>query len=95
MPFQTHEGVIPVHPRAVVDDPDQADPSAPRHDFDVLRPGIEAVLNEFFDDGRRAIDHLAGGDLASEGIREDSDAAHGGWGKDLAGDRVDRNPFRS
>jgi len=42
-------------------------------DLDAARPGIEAVLDELLDDGRRALDHLARGNLVDELIGEDLD----------------------
>ena len=39
-------------------------------DLDALGAGVEAVLDEFLDDGGRALDHFAGGDLVDELVRK-------------------------
>ena len=41
------------------------------------RAGVERVLQQFLDDGRGALHHLAGGDLVGDLVRKDADAAHG------------------
>ena len=42
-------------------------------DFDALRAGVEAVLDQLLDDGCGALDDLAGRDLIDEVIVEDAD----------------------
>ena len=42
-------------------------------DFDALRAGVEAVLNQLLDDGCRTLDDLAGSDLVDEVIVENAD----------------------
>jgi hypothetical protein len=34
----------------------------------VVCSGINGILNEFFDDGGRTLNHFAGGDLISDGV---------------------------
>ncbi len=41
--------------------------------FDALRAGVEAVLDQLLDDGRGALDDLAGRDLIDEVIVENAD----------------------
>ena len=42
-------------------------------DLDALRAGVEAVLDQLLDDGRRPLDDLAGGDLIDEVVVENAD----------------------
>ena len=49
---------------AVVDDLDQLDAAALDRDADAGRAGVDGVLDQLLDDRDRALDHLAGGDLA-------------------------------
>jgi hypothetical protein len=60
-------------PRAVV--PDAAQAGSPVLDLDLhrTRAGVEAVLEELLDDGRRPFDHLAGGDLVDQLFGKDPD----------------------
>ena len=48
-----------------------------------VAPGVDGVLDQLLDDGRRALDDLAGGDLVGEVGREPADAAHGGYSQRL------------
>ncbi len=43
---------------------------------DRLRAGIDRVLEQFLEHRRRALDHLAGGDLADQELRQNADGAH-------------------
>jgi len=58
---------------------DQQTPYPALLDFhlDPRRLGIEAVFHQFLNDGHRAFNHLAGGDLVDEGIGELADAGAG------------------
>ena len=58
---------------AVVADADQAHAALFQVDVDAARTGIERVLHQFLDHGRRALDDLAGGDLVDEGVGELAD----------------------
>ena len=42
-------------------------------DFDAVRAGVEAVLDQLLDDGSRPLDDFAGGDLIDEVVVEDAD----------------------
>ena len=44
-----------------------------KNGLDALRAGVQAVLHQLLDDGRRALDDLAGGDLIDEVIVEYAD----------------------
>jgi hypothetical protein len=69
--------ILRLHPAAVVHDAHQ--PHAPlleRH-RDPRRAGIESVLEQFLDDARRSLDHLAGGDAVDDRRRQGADASHG------------------
>ena len=55
---------------AVVAHAQQADAAALDVDLDAARAGIQRVLDQFLDHGRRALDHLAGGDLVDERVVE-------------------------
>ena len=41
---------------------------------DGRRPGIEAVFQQFLNDGGRALHHLSGGDLIGDEVRQRPDA---------------------
>jgi len=65
-----------VHPVPVVGDRDGFGAPGLDVDVDSGRPGVEAVLDQFLHDGRRALDHLAGRDLG-DGLRiEFADLGH-------------------
>ena len=53
---------------AVVADADQADAAFLEVDVDAARAGVERVLDQFLDDGRRPFDDFAGGDLVDQGF---------------------------
>ena len=57
---------------AVVRDADQARAAAFDVDRDRARAGVERVLDELLDDGRRPLDDLAGRDLIDELGRQDA-----------------------
>ena len=52
-------------------------------DRDARRAGVDGVLDEFLDDRRRALHHLAGGDLVGEFGRELADLPHGAYSQRL------------
>ena len=56
---------------AVVAHADQADAAVLDVDRDLPGAGVERVLDQLLDDGRRALDHLARGDLVDERAFED------------------------
>ena len=49
-------------------------------DLDAARAGIEAVLDQLLEHGRRALDDLAGGDLMDELFGKDADRHRRGAG---------------
>jgi hypothetical protein len=63
--------------RAIVGDADQLAAGILHVDADVLCPGVEGVLDQFFDHARRALDDFAGGDLLPEVGRENMDFHRG------------------
>ena len=64
---------------AVVAHADQADAAFLQVDLDAARAGVERVLHQFLDHGRRPFDDLAGGDLVDQGVGElaDGHVRHG------------------
>ena len=54
------------HPTAVVADSNHFGSATGDRNLDAIRSGIDAVFQQFFDDGRRTFDHLAGGDLVDQ-----------------------------
>jgi hypothetical protein len=62
---------------AVVGHRDATQSAAVELDLDPARPRVDRVLQQFLDRGGRPLDHLAGGDLADQQVREGLDAGHG------------------
>ena len=62
--------VVAGHAGAVVGDADQAASAAVGHDLDVVRAGIERVLDQLLDHARRPLDHLARGDAVDDAFGE-------------------------
>jgi hypothetical protein len=61
---------------AVVTDTDQLRPAPLHIDVDAPGAGIETVLDQFLNHGRRSFDDLAGGDLIDELGRQCADGRH-------------------
>jgi hypothetical protein len=61
------------NPGAVVDDPDQVAAGAPDLDRDPVGAGVEGVLDQLFDNRRRPLHNLAGGDRIGDLGRQRSD----------------------
>jgi len=59
MPFDAKRQILRRHPRAIIADPDEGQPTNRRHDLDALSPGVNSVLDQFLDDARRPFDDLA------------------------------------
>jgi hypothetical protein len=76
VPFQRQRGVLARHAAAIVAHADESDPAI--LDLHVHRAGggVERVLDQLLDHGRRALDHLSGGDLVDEVVREPLDGRH-------------------
>ena len=62
---------------AVVGQTDQLDTALLQIQANLAAAGIETVFQQFLDDGGRALDHLAGGDLGNEQVWEEVDMGHG------------------
>ena len=69
--------IVGLDAAAVVAHADQPRAAGFDVDLDAPRAGVETVLDEFLDDGRRPLDDLAGGDLVDELGRQRTDARHG------------------
>ena len=70
MARQRERELVSIYASAVITDTYQLLPT--RDDIDLNRtgPGIEAVLDELFDDGRGPLDHFAGGNLVDQVARK-------------------------
>lgn len=75
--FEAEHSVFAIHAGAIVDDFDEGGAAALDVDFDVEGTSIEAVFDQFANDGSGAFNDLTGGHLAGEGVGEDADARHG------------------
>ncbi len=77
MPLDGKPCIRRVHALAVV--LHAQEPLAPElhRDGDSGRAGIDRILDELLDDGGRALDDFAGGDLVGEVDGKSVDAAHG------------------
>ena len=76
--LEGQQRVVVRHAVPIVDDANHA--LAAGFDFDAngLRTGVERVLEQLFDDGRRALDDFARGDAVGDSFRKYADAAHEG-----------------
>jgi hypothetical protein len=54
---------VSANPRAVISNLNAPPSVSLNGDVDVSRTGIQSILNQFFDDGGRALDNLPSGDL--------------------------------
>ena len=61
---------------AIVGDRDQRSPAAAQLHRDPRRPGIDRVLDQLLDRGRRPLDHLTGGDPVDHAWRQGADGWH-------------------
>ena len=61
------------HALAVVGDADQPAAAAVGQHVDPARAGIERVFDQFLDDARRPLDHLAGGDAVDDSLGQLTD----------------------
>src|SRR5262245_34790752 len=69
--------VVGIHPLAVVFDPDLLLPAELDMNPDPSRASVDRVLDQFLDDRRRPLDHLASGDLIRQVGWKLGDFAHG------------------
>lgn len=75
--FEAEEGVLAIHAGAVVNDLDERRATTLHMDLDMEGARVEAVFDQFADDGCRSFDHLTGSHLAGKSIGEDTDSRHG------------------
>ena len=76
MAFEGQQGVVAVHPMAVVRDADEPPSARLDLDTDAAGSGVERVLQQLLHHGSRPVHHLAGGDLVGNLVRKNADAAH-------------------
>ena len=76
--FEAEQRVVAAHAKSIVRHADKAAPA--REDFhrEMRGLGVEGVLDELLHDAGRALDHLAGGDLIGDLLRQQADAVHRG-----------------
>ncbi len=74
--LEREQGVVAVHPAAVVGHAHQREPALLDVDGDRAGARVEGVLDELLHDGGGSLDHLARGDLVHEPGGQDVDARH-------------------
>jgi hypothetical protein len=74
--FQAEQGVVSIHPDAIIYDADRRCTSSHDRHFDPTRSGIDAVFDQFFDYRRRPFDHFACRDLTCDFVRQEHNATH-------------------
>ncbi len=77
MPGDGDRKLIRDYSAAVVPDPDESDTTALHVDFDPARAGVQAVLDQLFDDRGGALNDFARGDLVDELVGKDADRHRG------------------
>ena len=75
MAVEREDGVFPSHATAVVTHLDQHLAAVFQLDPYVAGACVERILDQFLDDRRRTLDHLARGDLVCDGVGQDGDRA--------------------
>ncbi len=70
MPLQRERHVGRRHAAAVVDHLDARDPAVTQAYEDVARARVDRIFDQLLERGRRAFDHLAGGDAIDQMLRE-------------------------
>ncbi len=68
MAVERHPRIDGRHAATVVDDLDKVLAAVAEIDLHALRAGIDSVLHHLLDHRRRAVDHLAGGDLVGDDL---------------------------
>jgi hypothetical protein len=76
VPFERQSRISRLHPVAIVLNPNELLASELDRDHDPRRAGIERVLDELLDDGCRALDDFARGDLVGEMDGKPVDTSH-------------------
>ena len=74
--LQRERHLRPVHAAAVIRDLDQVESATGQPHRDLPRPGIDRVLDQLLQGGRRTLDHLARGDAVDQGLRQAADRGH-------------------
>jgi hypothetical protein len=78
MALEGEQGVVAVHPLAVVPDADLTLAAPGDADVDRARAGIQGILDQLLDDGGRPVDDLARRDAVDGLIVENANPAHQG-----------------
>ena len=65
MSLEGEQGIVAIHPAAVVGDADQLAPSGLHFNPDAVGSGVEGVLQQFLDHRGRPVDDLARSDLVT------------------------------
>ena len=73
--LEGEEGVFARHAAAVVAHGDEVSPAGDDNDVDARGAGVDGVLHQLLQDGRRAFDHLAGGDLVGHVERQEANVS--------------------
>ncbi len=68
MPRQGHRNLCRIDAAAVISYANQAAAAAVEFNLDAPRACIQRIFHQFLDHGSRALDDLAGSDLADQGI---------------------------
>ena len=76
VPLEGKQRIVAIHSGAVIDDTNERNTAAPDADLDLARAGVDAVLDQFFHNRRRPLDHFARRDLAGENFRQQANATH-------------------
>jgi hypothetical protein len=76
MPFEAEQGIVTVHSTAIVDHANGGDAPAANEHFDLVRPGVDGILDQFLDHTGRALNDLASGDLAGDLFGKEGNAGH-------------------
>jgi hypothetical protein len=74
--FQAEQGIVSIHPDAIIYDADRSGTSSHDRHFDPGRSGIDAVFDQLFDHRCRPFDHFACRDLTCDFIRQEHYATH-------------------
>jgi hypothetical protein len=77
VPGQREVNLVGAHPHAVVAHADELAPGVLEIHSDGRAAGIDGVLHQLLHDRRRALHHLAGGNLVDEMVGQTMDARHG------------------
>jgi len=76
MTLKTQQRIVPVHAAAVITHRNKAGPSAGEIHPNSGRSGVQAVLDEFLDEGGRPLNNLARRNLARNVIRQKANFSH-------------------